>query len=114
MRAEHCVAVSLVERETSMAAVGEPLQQTVLCPKALQWCVARVMPAAGIAAVISSFLSMLPAPVAPDERERLAALRQLHVLDTPPEPRFNVLVESAAHMFDVPIARKRSPSDVLA
>jgi GAF domain-containing protein len=47
---------------------------------------------------------MLLAFIPANEPERLAALRELHILDTPPEERFDRLVECAARMFDVPIA----------
>ncbi len=43
-------------------------------------------------------------PVPKDEERRLAALRELHVLDTPPETRFDRLTRLAAAAFDVPIA----------
>lgn len=43
-------------------------------------------------------------PVPSNEDERLAALRQLHLLDTSPEERFDRLVRMAAHVFDVPMA----------
>lgn len=38
------------------------------------------------------------------ERERLAALHGLRILDTPPEPRFDRLTSLAASLFDVPTA----------
>jgi sigma-B regulation protein RsbU (phosphoserine phosphatase) len=47
---------------------------------------------------------MITAPIPHDEAERLADLRALKLLDTPPEERFDRLVELAAGMFDVPIA----------
>lgn len=34
------------------------------------------------------------------EEERLAALRSLEVLDTPPEPEFEAIVQAARHIFD--------------
>lgn len=40
----------------------------------------------------------------PDEAQRLRALRSLHILDTPPEERFDRLARMAKRMFDVPIA----------
>ena len=43
-------------------------------------------------------------PVPRDEERRLAALRELHVLDTEPETRFDRLTRLAAAAFDVPIA----------
>jgi len=45
------------------------------------------------------------APAHPvDESERLADLRALNILDTPPERRFDGIVQLAAQVFDVPIA----------
>lgn len=38
------------------------------------------------------------------ERQRLAALHALHLLDTPPEPRFDRLTRLAAGLFGVPTA----------
>jgi hypothetical protein len=38
------------------------------------------------------------------ERERLAALQELDILDTPPEERFDRIVRLAKRLFDVPIA----------
>jgi|688.fasta_scaffold316612_2 sigma-B regulation protein RsbU (phosphoserine phosphatase) len=47
---------------------------------------------------------MLVPPLAHDEAERLADLRALELLDTPPEERFDRIVQLAASVFDVPIA----------
>jgi GAF domain-containing protein len=47
----------------------------------------------------------MQAPALPDnETERLAALYALLILDTPPEQRFDKIVEFAASEFEVPIA----------
>ncbi|MBE0622482.1 MAG: PAS domain S-box protein [Burkholderiales bacterium] len=43
-------------------------------------------------------------PKPANETERLAALRALGVLDTPPEQRFNRITRTAARVFQVPIA----------
>jgi signal transduction histidine kinase len=43
------------------------------------------------------------APLRPDEDVRLAALRRLDILDTPPEERFDRVTRLARQMFDVPI-----------
>lgn len=43
-----------------------------------------------------------PAPV--DEQRRLAALRGLALLDSPPEERFDRITRLAARLFDVPVA----------
>lgn len=40
----------------------------------------------------------------PRELERLAALRALRILDTPPEPRFDALTRTACRLFGVPTA----------
>ena len=47
---------------------------------------------------------MLPAPIPADDDARLRALRELLILDTPPEERFDRIVGFAASEFDVPIA----------
>jgi GAF domain-containing protein len=47
---------------------------------------------------------MLPAPIPADDDTRLQALRELLILDTPPEQRFDRIAEFAASEFDVPIA----------
>jgi GAF domain-containing protein len=47
---------------------------------------------------------MQTAPIPKHEQERLQALRALLILDTPPEKRFDRIVEFTAAEFDVPIA----------
>ncbi|MCE2948098.1 MAG: GAF domain-containing protein [bacterium] len=47
---------------------------------------------------------MIPAPIPTDETQRLDALRQLLVLDTPPEERFDRITRFAAREFDMPVA----------
>jgi GAF domain-containing protein len=47
---------------------------------------------------------MIAAPIPADEDARLNALRQLLILDTPPEERFDRIAAFAADEFDVPIA----------
>lgn len=47
---------------------------------------------------------MIPAPIPAHEADRLRALRELLILDTPPEERFDRLVQFAAEEFDVPIS----------
>jgi signal transduction histidine kinase len=46
---------------------------------------------------------VLPAPLPPDETARLAALRRLALLDTPPDARFDRITRRTAEAFDVPI-----------
>jgi two-component system, sensor histidine kinase and response regulator len=48
---------------------------------------------------------MKKAPFAPNEERRLAALRALNILDTPPEERFDRLTRLARKLFQVPIAK---------
>jgi GAF domain-containing protein len=47
---------------------------------------------------------MQAAPIPDNEAQRLAALHALLILDTPPEQRFDKIVQFAATEFDVPIA----------
>ena len=47
---------------------------------------------------------MIPPPEPPDEAKRLEALRALHILDTPPEERFDRLTRLAQRTFGVPIS----------
>ena len=47
---------------------------------------------------------MIEPPLPADEAERLADLRALDILDSPPEDRFDRLVTLAAAVFEVPIA----------
>ncbi|MDR5828777.1 sensor domain-containing diguanylate cyclase [Caballeronia sp. LP006] len=47
---------------------------------------------------------MLVAPKPPTEAARLATLRSLNILDTPPEERFDRLTRLARRLFGVPIA----------
>jgi phosphoribosyl 1,2-cyclic phosphodiesterase/CheY-like chemotaxis protein len=46
----------------------------------------------------------LRAPLSSEEDVRIAALRSLDLLDTPPEERFDQITRRAAALFDVPIA----------
>lgn len=47
---------------------------------------------------------MPPAPLPPDEPERLRALHALRILDTPREERFDIFIRLARRLLDVPIA----------
>ena len=47
---------------------------------------------------------MQAAPIPPNERERLAAVRRYDVLDTPPDGAFDRITALAARLFDVPIS----------
>ena len=47
---------------------------------------------------------MLAAPIPANDAERLAALHRLLILDTPPQQRFDKVVQFAAAEFDMPIA----------
>ncbi|HZY19945.1 MAG TPA: GAF domain-containing protein [Ramlibacter sp.] len=47
---------------------------------------------------------MIPAPIPADDEARVRALRELLLLDTPPEERFDRIVQFAAEQFDCPIA----------
>jgi diguanylate cyclase (GGDEF)-like protein len=47
---------------------------------------------------------MMPAPLPSNERQRIATLRSLKILDTPPEERFDRVTRLARRVFNVPIA----------
>lgn len=47
---------------------------------------------------------MQAAPIPADDAERLQALRELLILDTPPEERFDKIARFVAEEFEVPIA----------
>ena len=47
---------------------------------------------------------MIDCPIPENEHRRLAALRSLQILDSPPELRFNLIVNHVAREFKVPIA----------
>ena len=46
---------------------------------------------------------MIPAPIPTDDERRLQALREMLILDTPPDERFDRVVRFAADEFDMPI-----------
>jgi signal transduction histidine kinase len=46
----------------------------------------------------------VPAPLPADEADRLAELWNLHILDTPPEERFDRVTRLARQVFDVPVS----------
>ena len=46
---------------------------------------------------------MIPAPIPPDDERRLQALREMLILDTPPEERFDRVVRFASEEFDMPM-----------
>src|SRR5215470_6647582 len=46
----------------------------------------------------------MDAPIPPNEQERLATLRELAILDTPPEQIYDDVVQLAATICDTPIA----------
>ncbi|MBS0656858.1 MAG: GAF domain-containing protein [Verrucomicrobia bacterium] len=48
-------------------------------------------------------LGHTPAPLPPDEADRLQALRQLDLLDTPADEKFDRIVKLAARLFNAPI-----------
>jgi len=48
--------------------------------------------------------TMISAPIPPADERRLQALREMLILDTPPEERFDRIVRFASDEFDMPIA----------
>lgn len=54
--------------------------------------------------LISELFAMAAAPLPPEEKERLRALRALEILDTPPERGFDDIARIAAFLMKTPIA----------
>ena len=46
---------------------------------------------------------MIPAPIPTDDERRLQALHEMLILDTPPEERFDRVVQFAAEEFEMPM-----------
>ena len=57
-----------------------------------------------IARLLDGKTILLAPPIPTDEVERIAALCRLHILDTPPEERFDRITRTAQRLFGVPIA----------
>jgi hypothetical protein len=89
-----------------VSATAKP--RTLELPKGTDWLVRPFSREFGRArmrtALLRSQFRWVPAPVPPDETQRLAALHSLGLLDTPAEERFDRLTRVAAALFDVPIA----------
>ena len=47
---------------------------------------------------------MKPAPIYPNEDERLKIIKEMGILDTPPDPKFDALTKEAVTKLHVPIA----------
>jgi hypothetical protein len=82
------------------------------CPRgrASPWCATSIRRAAARVSVMDTRVScrrealMLKAPIPPDEPERMKALHDYGVLDTPPEPVYDDIAHVAAGVCDTPIA----------
>jgi GAF domain-containing protein len=69
----------------------------------MQWVVRATRRAAAAATVPQDHL-MVIAPPTPDERQRLALLRALELLDSAPEPAFDTLTRLVSRLLQVPVA----------
>jgi CheY-like chemotaxis protein len=91
--------IIVTEREDNVTAGGaEGVDDWLVMPFSAAYARARIR-----AWQMRSACRWVPPPVPGDEQQRLTALRQLGILDTPPEERFDRLTRLAAALFDVPI-----------
>jgi hypothetical protein len=88
--------VSAQARATGLAGFAD---EEIVAPFSSSYVRARLR-----AALLRSACRWVRAEPANDEAARLASLRSLEVLDTPPEERFDRLTRLAASLFDVPTA----------
>lgn len=54
--------------------------------------------------LLRTHLRWKPAPLPPNEHERLAAVQQLRLMDTPPDEQFDRIARLTARVLDVPMA----------
>ncbi len=62
------------------------------------------MRSAAASSTVSPAEAMATVPIPPDDKERVAALRRLRLLDTPPEPAFDRITRAVARLLGVPTA----------
>jgi hypothetical protein len=93
------VAVLGVTRQSVPSAPTKPIRDWIVLPASIAHVRTKLR-----AAVLRRACRWLAAPLAPDEERRLAALHELHLLDTPREARFDRLVEEARRIAGTPIA----------
>src|SRR5262245_52039798 len=67
-------------------------------------CLVRTMRSRHKNRVWKAGLTMLEAPIHENDAERVASLRELQLLDTPPEERFDRIIRLLRHIFHVPMA----------
>jgi phosphoribosyl 1,2-cyclic phosphodiesterase len=94
--------------DVGVLAVSRHIGATVVTPVINEW---LVWPASVAhvrtklrAAILRRACRWMSAPLPPDEPERLAALRSLGLLDTPPDERFDRYTRRACERFGVPLA----------
>ena len=91
--------VPIVRVTESAASVTAPFTDQLVEPVSPSYARARLR-----AWINRAALRWVPAPQPVDEPERIAALRAMDLLDTPPEERFDRFTRLAASLFGVPIA----------
>jgi type IV pilus assembly protein PilB len=85
-------------------AAADPAVDTLAPGLDVDALVARVRAAVDRRRMWAPAETVMHPPTPPDEADRLRALRDAEVLDTPPEDRFDRITEAAAERFDVPVA----------
>ena len=99
MEGDHLPVVIVAERED--AAVGAAAGVTDWLIKPFSSSYARTKIRAG---VLRTACRWMRAAIPEDEKQRVASLRELRILDTEPDERFDRITRLATALFDVPMA----------
>ena len=91
------IIVAADETNASADAASE-ITDWLIKPFSREYVRTRIM-----AWVLRQSCRWVPAPLPPDEDQRLATLHDLDILDTEPEERFDRITRLAAAIFDVPV-----------
>jgi phosphoribosyl 1,2-cyclic phosphodiesterase/FixJ family two-component response regulator len=98
-RLKEVPVIIVTDREKSSEATNAGVTGWLIKPFTAQFARAQIQ-----ARILRAAFRWVRAPLPPDEERRLAALRELGILDTPPEERFDRITRIAAALADVPIA----------
>ena len=98
-RLQNVPVVIVAEHEKTDEGTAAGVTSWLIKPFSAQYARAHIQ-----AWILRSACRWARAPLPPGENARLAALRELAILDTPPEERFDRITRVAAALADVPIA----------
>ena len=91
--------IIVADKEDVAAGIAASVTDWLIKPFSREYARTRIR-----AWVLRNTCRWIRAPLPENERRRLAALRELTILDTEPDERFDRITRLAAAMFDVPIA----------